>query len=220
VVVDDSCGKAYTYDLHWLEGHVRGEGDLHDGKYDHVKVSASFASGTGSVVNEALVEQGHCHYVMDMYPSDEFLSSYETNTPVIYALAVAMIFIFTLAIFAIYDWNVSRRQAMVMNKAIKTQAIVSSLFPKSVQDRIMQEVEEEVANENNRGTRKDQLKSFLREGNDSNDMAKTLGTSKPIADLFVRTMMDADLIALPFILIFTLSCVCTYISSAGSHHPV
>jgi hypothetical protein len=215
VVVDDSCGKAYTYDLHGLEGYVLGEGDLHDAKYDNVKVRASFASGTGNVVNEEFLEQGHCHYVMDMYPSDEFFSSYVTHTPAIYAVAVTMIFIFTLAIFAIYDWNVSRRQAMVMNKAVKTQAIVSSLFPKSVQDRIIQEVEEEVANENNkRGTRKDQLKSFLREGNDSNDMGNTLQTSKPIADLFVRTIMDSAFIAMPLILIFTLSlCLLVYLIS-------
>ena len=54
---------------------------------------------------------------MDMNASDEFVSTYETDKPAMHAICVAMIFIFTLAIFAIYDWNVSRRQSMVMSKA-------------------------------------------------------------------------------------------------------
>jgi hypothetical protein len=109
----------------------------------------------------------------------------ETNKPVVYAIVVGMIFIFTLAIFAIYDWNVSRRQTMVMNRAIKTQAVVSSLFPKSVQDRIMQDLEGEVTKENKRSSRKDQLKSFL--SAEGNEMGNGLQNSKPIADLFVST---------------------------------
>lgn len=211
VVVDDSCGKVYTFDLHGSEGHVLGEGDLHEVKYDNIRVHASFASGTGSVENNEWLVKGHCHYIMDMYASDEFLSSYKTNKPAIYAVAVAMIFIFTLAIFAIYDWNVSRRQTMVMNKAIKTQAVVSSLFPKSVQDRIMQDVEDEVAKENKRSSRKDQLKTFLTsEGNDSDAVGNTLKTlqnSKPIADLFVRTSW----IRSPFCLFFLALSCCTHL---------
>jgi hypothetical protein len=188
--VDDSYGKAYTFVIQGPEGRVLGEGDQHDTKYDHVRFHANFASGTGSVVTEAWLQEGHCRYVMDMYATDEFLSTYETNKPAIYAICVAMIFIFTLAISAIYDWNVSRRQSMVMSKAMKTQAVVSSLFPKSVQDRIMQDVENQVVNENKRGSRKDQLKSFLSsEGNnDSNAMGSALQNSKSIADLFVSAI--------------------------------
>jgi hypothetical protein len=70
VVVDDSCGHAYTYDLQGPQGHLIGQGDLHDTKYGNVEFQASFASGIGSV------KTGHCYYAMDMYASDEFSSSY------------------------------------------------------------------------------------------------------------------------------------------------
>ena len=54
-------------------------------------------------------------------------------------IAVAVIFIFTACMFVFYDRLVERRQALVMHKAIQTNAIVTSLFPENVRDRLMKQ---------------------------------------------------------------------------------
>jgi Adenylate and Guanylate cyclase catalytic domain len=93
----------------------------------------------------------------------------------------------------------------VMSRAIKTQAVVSSLFPKSVQDRIMQDVEDQVDQEvNKRNSRKDQLKGFLdSEGKNSSDIGNALQNSNPIADLFVSVMDTISILhaAYPYLLL-------------------
>ena len=50
-------------------------------------------------------------------------------------------------VFSIYDCAVQRRQAKVMATATRTRAIVSSIFPKNVQDRLLQEAEEQQQDE-------------------------------------------------------------------------
>merc|ERR1712226_910324 len=92
---------------------------------------------------------------------------------------------------------------MIIRAARKTQAIVSSLFPKNVQDRIMKDVDEEVNREGNkplitRGNRtKDQLQNFLKgkEGGTTDPDEEGPKRSKPIADLFPEaTIIFADIV--------------------------
>jgi class 3 adenylate cyclase len=123
-----------------------------------------------------------------VYPSQTYYEDYETNTPIVVTFAVAMVFVFTVLMFLVYDRLVESRQRLVLNRAEQTSAIVSSLFPKNVRDRLMQ-VESEDRNEggtfmspNNR------LKSFLNDG-DKKDSGL-----QPIADLFPQcTVLFADI---------------------------
>jgi hypothetical protein len=49
---------------------------------------------------------------------------------------VFAVFFFTSLVFVLYDYIVQKRQAKVMASAIRTNNIVSSLFPLSVRDRL------------------------------------------------------------------------------------
>jgi hypothetical protein len=80
------------------------------------------------------------------------------------------------------------RQRKVTATAQRTHAIVSSMFPAVVRDRILKDAEEQVENEirnsNNRNTKrataaKSQLKSFLDDGNVDNGIG--VFDTKPIA---------------------------------------
>ena len=200
VVLSDSCGSVFTYLVHGSHFHLKGEGDLHDTEYDDMVLSSNIGSNT---------ERGQpfsgCNYVLDIYPTENLENEYESRDPIIYAIVVAMIFVFTTTVFLVYDWVVQRRQWMIIRAARKTQAIVSSLFPKNVQDRIMKDVEEEVNRDANkpltmRGNRtKDQLQNFLK-GKDANEeyaenVSAGIKRSKPIADLFPEaTIIFADIV--------------------------
>jgi len=196
IVLSDGCGSQYTFVLEGQVGRLMGEGDLHEG-YDSLKVTSTLTGGD---------RVSQCEYILEIYATDELKESYESKDPLIFAIVVAMIFVFTTMVFLVYDWAVQRRQWMIIRAARKTQAIVSSLFPKNVQDRIMKDVDEEVNREANgplitRGNRtKDQLQNFLKGKEATAEGGETAvdeGTkrSKPIADLFPEaTIIFADIV--------------------------
>jgi class 3 adenylate cyclase len=96
-----------------------------------------------------------------------------------------VIFVFTSLVFVIYDRIVSRRQRIVMDRAMASGAIVSSLFPEKVRNQLYKENEEkakQVANSND----------FMNNGGAGGDDIKT---SRPIADLFENTtIFFADIV--------------------------
>jgi class 3 adenylate cyclase len=105
------------------------------------------------------------------------------------AVTVVIVFLFTIMMFLIYDRLVERRQTMVLNKAVQSSAIVSSLFPRMYADRLLQQnnsgqfsVSTSYSSNNKR------LKSFLIGDNETNE------NEQPIADLFpFATVLFADI---------------------------
>ena len=206
VVLSDSCGSVYTMQLDGPDVTVL-EGDQHDVEFNDLRKSSSLGSVVGEEDAEFYVSN-KCIYTVDVYPTQEMKDKYLSDRPMHYAIAVAIIFIFTAFVFLVYDWAVQMRQNKVLKTATRTQAIVSSLFPKNVQERIFKDVEEEVKQEEQgnkmasrfRGNRtKDQLRTFLTDGNDAkqnNEFEKHSSLrSKPIADLFPEaTIIFADLV--------------------------
>jgi hypothetical protein len=65
-------------------------------------------------------------------------SDYRTRDPVLFTVCTVLIFVFTSAVFLTYDWLVEKRQKTVMSTAVHTSAIVSSLFPSTVRDRLFE----------------------------------------------------------------------------------
>ncbi|KAL7580174.1 hypothetical protein ACA910_012925 [Epithemia clementina (nom. ined.)] len=202
VVLDDSCGSVYTILVQGLKAFIKGEGDLHDTAYDRLMKTSNFTQNASVIGGDKAISD--CDYFLKIYPTGTLENQYSSKDPIIFAVVVAMIFVFTTAVFLVYDWAVQRRQWMIIRAARKTQAIVSSLFPKNVHERIMKDVDEEVNREANkplimRGNRtKDQLQNFLK-GKDGNeeveDMATGVKRSKPIADLFPEaTIIFADIV--------------------------
>ena len=64
-----------------------------------------------------------------------------TKDPVIYTVVVALIFLFTSALFLAYDLFVNRRQRLVKQRALASGAIVSSLFPDQVRNQLYEDNE-------------------------------------------------------------------------------
>jgi hypothetical protein len=54
----------------------------------------------------------------------------------LFSVVAAMIFVFTALVFYLYDVTVENRQKRVMQSAVRSSAIVSSLFPSSVRDQL------------------------------------------------------------------------------------
>jgi len=139
------------------------------------------------------LNQDSCPLSLKVYPSRNYYNTFDKSTPTIVTFSVALVFVFTAILFLVYDRLVEKRQHIVLNKAATSTAIVSSLFPKNVRDRLMQE--------NTKCDKTDKtgslmaphhrLKSFLTHPGSGD--GKDFGL-QPIADLFPHTtVLFADI---------------------------
>jgi class 3 adenylate cyclase len=208
VVEDGKCGNSFTYEIRGSEAIYLGEGDLHDTEYTDLGMASDFSTFSSD---------DECVFTYTVYPSEQFNEDFESNTPIIWTVAVVLVFVFTSAVFLVYDFVVQRRQAKVMTSAARSNAIVSSLFPPEIRDRLF-------GNDDEKKDKKDELpimpesskfrlKSYLNDeekaaaANNQNgkkdpqqlispEIAKALNMydTKPIADLFPNTtVMFADI---------------------------
>ena len=114
--------------------------DLHDPAFEQFKVTTGkLESGTtadGTKSGLGFVDRG-CFYSLSIYPSQVFADDFVDATPWVLVSAVVGVLLFAMAMFIFYDYLVERRQTLVLRKAVQSTAIVSSLFPKTVRDRLM-----------------------------------------------------------------------------------
>jgi class 3 adenylate cyclase len=201
VYVTDMCGADFTYELNGPKATYMGEDDLHDSKYDDLAVTtqfAEFAIYDGDDDSNRTV----CNYKLTIYPTETYENSFLTNGPAIFTSVIVLVFLFTAGMFLLYDFMVQRRQLRLMSAAERTTAIVASLFPKSIQKRIMEEAEEQAAMENDKVKNKfgfgakSQLRDFLTpDGSSALETGESAFKTKPIADLFPETtIMFADIV--------------------------
>ena len=113
---------------------------MHDPKFDdYVVTTERLETGrTADGTKSGLGFVGRkCLYSVSIYPSQDFANDFQTSTPWVLVASVAGVLLFAIAMFVVYDHLVERRQSLVLRKAVQSTAIVSSLFPKTVRDRLM-----------------------------------------------------------------------------------
>lgn len=118
-----------------------------------------------------------------------FENSYYSKTPVLFAFLIAITFTVVIVVFFVYDMNVQRRNDKLVITAAKSNAIVSSLFPGQIRDRLIrQDVDNDVQGSSiiRKSTN---LTTYLKKGG-SLDM-----NSKPLAELYLdTTVLFADIV--------------------------
>jgi class 3 adenylate cyclase len=186
VVIQNNFGQAETFRIDGPEVRYLGSGDLHNPKYDDAMEMfanvadniASKADPTSRSYTAVDINSNFASYELYVYPSEDMEKKYLTWEPTIYGLVVASIFVVTAATFLMYNSLVEKRQSIVLDKAVKSTAVVRSLFPDNVQDRLYED-------SSNHGKR---LSNFLSSGEFGGPKGK------PIADLFPdATVFFADL---------------------------
>ena len=149
-VIENSNGQNFTYKIDGTEATYIGEGDWHNSKYNNKVVVGDIAeylarkaspvtrSYTSVSLNTEITA-----YTLKVYPSQELENQYVNNDPIIFMVVIVSVFLFTSFVFLFYDYIVARRQRIVMNRAVASSAIVSSLFPSTVRDQLYKENEQE-----------------------------------------------------------------------------
>jgi Adenylate and Guanylate cyclase catalytic domain len=202
LVLENPCQGPFTYKVRGSQVEVIGKGDFHDSKFSKYKKTESFSNitkirdGTEHGMNFL---NSYCPISIRIYPSEEYYNEYNSSLPIALTFTVLMVFVFTAIMFLVYDRLVERRQNLVLMKAVQSSAIVSSLFPQNVADRLLQQNDVNVGESRNTFSSKHRLKSMLNGDIKSSDSFQighdnaTFG-SQPIADLFPNTsVLFADI---------------------------
>jgi hypothetical protein len=161
-----------------------GKGDKHNEKFSQWEYVIPLHDSSIKSRNDS-----QCFFSFHVYPTDEFESTYHSTTPEVVTVVLVTSFFFVLSTFAVYDRCVARFSNKVLFEVSRSQAIVSTMFPSNVQDRLFSDGP---ASLNSRGKlgNKSRLKNFLAAG-EENDFFN----SKPIADLFLETtVLFADVV--------------------------
>jgi class 3 adenylate cyclase len=214
-VVENVCGQSFTYQIDGHDVTYVGEGDHHDSSFNLLGKSADLADDIKSSehirAGASPFDGDYCSYTLSVYPSKEMHEEFITHRPVTNTVVVAFIFAFALLLFAIYDFLVERRQKIVLEHALQSTAIVSSLFPDVVRDRLFRresgdgpgnsprtEPTSGLSRQNSLMSTsslleptQNRLKTFL---NDSDGSKQNGNADKPLADLFPNcTVLFADI---------------------------
>ncbi|CAB9510830.1 Receptor-type guanylate cyclase gcy [Seminavis robusta] len=198
-VMNNNCGEAvYSYSIKGTTATYLGVGDQHDQRYNDKVVTTPLNAIHG--VSEGGVK---CDFSIDVYPTVEMREAYTSSQAVVFTTILGLAFATTALFFLFYVRIVQRRQTKVMATAARTNAIVTSLFPSNVRDRIMKDAEDAVNNNKEivpflpgmGEAPKKKLKTFLDEENPGTEDQLVMFKTKPIADLFPETtVMFADLV--------------------------
>jgi class 3 adenylate cyclase len=146
-VVENGCGDVFSYAIHGQEAIFLGAEDVHDDNYDYIEQIFDFSSfgstKTSTFSQKKLhLNKDHCPYSLRIYPLKDLEEEYVTNQPGAYASGIGGVILFISIVSLAYDFFVQRRMKRVLKAAKDSRAIVSSLFPANVRDRLLQENED------------------------------------------------------------------------------
>jgi class 3 adenylate cyclase len=211
-VVDNTCGGVYSYEVSGLNASFIGAGDHHDDDVDGYTSTASSYASFAAIFDEhgktpfSSESERACNFKISVYATSAFKNEVLTTAPDIYRWIVLCVFLTMVMIFVCYDCLVERRQSRVIDAAERSDAIVRSLFPSAIRDRLYEEAKQkqeakEKAKSDWRAapessgfldTNKNRMKNFMSDGVDHN--AQSSRKSAPIADLFPNTtVLFADI---------------------------
>jgi hypothetical protein len=140
VVLSNSCQGAFSYQIRGESVSFIGKGNLANSNYEEMAMSVHL-DATKFIVEPHTIaltlNQDLCKYQLKVYPTEEADEYYSTALPLIITFTVAAVFLVTAGVFYFYDVMVERRQKVVLDTAERSTAIVSSIFPKKVRDKLL-----------------------------------------------------------------------------------
>jgi len=182
-VIRNNCDQSFTYRINGADALYLGWGDLHEEKYNDMRVDVSLSSHTHG---DFMATPGHCVYELNLYPTSDFEAAYDSRTHDYFAIIIACTFAMVAVVFCVYDVLVQKQNTKLMLNVARSNAIVTQLFPNNIRDKLIGS--ESTSKDPLRVTSKSGLTDYFKDGK-TGDSA-----SKPLADLFLdSTVMFADI---------------------------
>ncbi|KAL7569354.1 hypothetical protein ACA910_010443 [Epithemia clementina (nom. ined.)] len=205
-VIGSDCNQTFTFQIDGPYVKYHGKGDLHNRDYNGFGRFSYMATLGQRALRERQysgfpLNADYCPYWIRLFPSDDMKAQHESTDPIIFTIVTVSIFIFTTLFFLVYDCVSERRQKKVLQVAVQSTAVVSSLFPQVFRDRIFRSQEGKANHKERMSTARLRLQHFLRQDDNSygmessrRDPAAHEEDNLPIAELFSdTTVMFADI---------------------------
>ena len=187
-VVKSSCGDEFSFNLEGPNPVFLGYGDIHDENYDKYGQRIDIEDYPKEI-------EGLCLHTLTVYPSVELRASYNTSNPTIYTSVFVLAFVVAALLLFLYDRLVTRRQKEAAADVARKSAIVSSLFPANVRDRLFQPAEKNSVQRSSTKLSSDNSDGFNEQNDYDGDDETMPFKSKPIADFFPEvSIMFADIV--------------------------
>jgi hypothetical protein len=128
-------------------------GDVHDPTYDSMRYSYSLndvleeeQNGDDDDDDDSYLDvprlswnTEYCPYTLHVYPTVTLEDSFSSKLPLLYTLAVALVYVFAIIVFLTYDCMVEQRHQKVLQVALESSAIVQTLYPPGVRERLFEQ---------------------------------------------------------------------------------
>ena len=109
VVIEDGLDSIVTYQIDGSVATYMGEGDLHDPTYEDMVITRDLSEFLKErqtferwAYTSADLDSSFTNYRIHVYPSDTMKDNYTTKDPIIYAIAIGAVFLFTSFVFILY----------------------------------------------------------------------------------------------------------------------
>jgi len=144
-VVENSMGQKHTYEIRGKDAVFHNDDppaedkDVTSQEYvlDIVANLTRSASPESRSFTAAGINGQILNYTLRVYPSHDFTNSFPEASPQVNAITVASVFAVAIALFLVYDYFVSKRQKIVLERAVKATSVVSTLFPASIREHVI-----------------------------------------------------------------------------------
>jgi class 3 adenylate cyclase len=184
-ILKNTQGQELAYKIVGANVEFLPDGGQHLAKYNHLVQNGSMTLSSQPALEKrsltsVILDTEHCSYMLHVYPTLEMEKHFVTNIARGSAIVLFCVFLFTSLVFVLYTVAVARRQQVVMDRAVASSTIVSSLFPSQVRDQIYQESRSKPQNHKDSVSKEDLI---------------GLTNNRPIASVYERTtVLFADMV--------------------------
>lgn len=189
-ILENSAGQKHSYEIRGPEVIYLGEKDAHDTQFDFigksvdlVKYLQTTAGPETRSFTAAQINDDFLNYTLRVYPTTEFEEIFLNGEAATEAIGISIIFAIAISIFILYDCCVQKRQRIVLDRAVRATAVVSSLYPENVREQIINDD----ANDESKSRKRKQV--FLR-----SEVSGSALSAPPLATKYLNcTVYFADL---------------------------
>jgi hypothetical protein len=143
-VLSNTCGETFSYVINGEFAIFLGPGDLHDTLFDSYEQFYNFSDLAHSkdfsqIMQSQTLSEHFCAYSLRVYPTIDLFGQYITDQPLKYGLTMFVVIFCISCVFLTYDRVVQRRMNKILHNAKNSRAIVTSLFPATVRNRLLKQ---------------------------------------------------------------------------------
>lgn len=147
LVLRNSCGQTASFGIKGNSAMlVSSDSDVHDPKYDDWEERFSFNQTSLTPLDfnamnpsNISLSEIYCAYNFSVYPTQAFEDEFLSPEPLLYTGGFVTIFLFCILLIYIYDFARDKQKKKVEETAARDIAIIDTLFPRQVRDRLIRD---------------------------------------------------------------------------------